>query len=307
MPPRQLIVDLVFSLFDIYRSGARSDGSNSTIPFPVLRQPSSPPIEDASGTSRPASTSFALNLPSLGNDNTTQGPGRGKERIPGGHKTISDFILSLLREPAGMKDDPSPPLPASSKENRKSIIIAPASELPAPKLEMHDFIAAAHKPRIFKTYMKELSQACWDFFWLALNYHIHHDIQLTSRTFLVTGSCITVKTESGIWRMLIQKKSGLGLQTAPPRGSNLKPCAIWSVVPSPIIFSQMLKLLSDAALQTSHFRLINTLTRTLIAQDIENDVYRNNMRKGEACKFHADMMFSGMDRILCVSTRLSGA
>jgi hypothetical protein len=68
--------------------------------------------------------------------------------------------------------------------------------------------------------------------------------------------------------------------------------------------SVVANFLLDTAPQTSHFRLINTLTRTLIEQDIENDAIRKDMRKGEACKFHADMMFSGMDRILCASTNM---
>ncbi|KAJ9106755.1 hypothetical protein QFC19_003067 [Naganishia cerealis] len=57
---------------------------------------------------------------------------------------------------------------------------------------------------------------------------------------------------------------------------------------------------------TSHFKLINTLTRTLIEQDLAKDGIRKDMRKGEACRFHSEMMFSGMDRILCVSMILFG-
>lgn len=164
--PKQLIVDLVFSLFDIYRSGPRTDGRLSTMTSPTLQQDSSPLLADLRCTNPPTSKSFAPNLPISGNGNTSQGSSNGNVRIPGGYETISAFILSLLREPVSINDESSSALPTFAKENRKSIIIAPASELPAPKVEMHDFIAAAHKPRIFKTYMKELSQACWDFFWL---------------------------------------------------------------------------------------------------------------------------------------------
>lgn len=32
-----------------------------------------------------------------------------------------------------------------------------------------------------------------------------------------------------------------------------------------------------------------------------DEAVRQDMKKGQACQFHADMMFSGMDRILCVS------
>ncbi|KAJ9094493.1 hypothetical protein QFC21_006032 [Naganishia friedmannii] len=247
VPPRQLIVDLVLSLFDIYRPGPRSDGTPSTMTSPAVRPGSSPLI--------------GVCLPSSGKDNASGRLGDSQDMIPGGHKTISAFILSLLREPASMNDDSSPPLPTLVKENRKSIIIAPASELPAPKVEMHDFIAAAHKPRIFKTYMKELSQACWDFFWI-----MHY-------------------SKNGIWNL-----ADVDTEKIRPRAPNGASAGVE--------FEAMRYL-------TSHFRLINTLTRTLIEQDIENEAIRKDMRKGEACKFHAAMMFSGMDRILCTVRKAS--
>ncbi|KAJ9127585.1 hypothetical protein QFC24_000994 [Naganishia onofrii] len=258
--PKQLIVDLVFSLFDIYRSGPRTDGRLSTMTSPTLQQDSSPLLADLRCTNPPTSKSFAPNLPISGNGNTSQGSSNGNVRIPGGYETISAFILSLLREPVSMNDESSSALPTFAKENRKSIIIAPASELPVPKVEMHDFIAAAHKPRIFKTYMKELSQACWDFFWI-----MHY-------------------SKNGIWNLadVDQEK----IRPRAPNGAS-----------AGVEFEAMRYL-------TSHFRLINTLTRTLIELDIENDAIRKDMRKGEACKFHADMMFSGMDRILCASTNM---
>jgi hypothetical protein len=138
VPPKQLIVDLVFSLFDLYRQPG--------IDFsPVLKQ-GSPPSSSRSAI-QPA---FA----------PTTGSG-----MPDGCQHISQFILSLLREPPTATKQITDNDVKNDKANRKSRIIVPASELPAPKLEMHDFIAAAHKPRIFQTYLKELSQTCWDFFW----------------------------------------------------------------------------------------------------------------------------------------------
>jgi hypothetical protein len=99
--------------------------------------------------------------------------------IPNGYGHISEFILSLLREPPTVNkamDQES----YDDMSNRKSRIIAPASELPAPKLEMHEFLAVAHKPRIFQTYLKELSQTCWDFFWyIAVCYHAQQTRELT--------------------------------------------------------------------------------------------------------------------------------
>jgi hypothetical protein len=139
VPPKQLIVDIVFSLFDLYRQPGMD-------PQSVLKQGAPPEFSSPSSAMQPAST-------------PTSGSG-----IPDGHQHVSEFILSLLREPP-KTDEKTDNDVTNGKANRKSRIIAPASELPAPKLEMHDFIAAAHKPRIFQTYLKELSQTCWDFFW----------------------------------------------------------------------------------------------------------------------------------------------
>lgn len=154
VPPKQLIVDLVGSLFDLYRSSGvslsgmpQNDKNNNVtgIPnysrqFSVSPDPSLPPTDLSVHASQ-------------------------RHEVPGSFSHITGFILSLLREPPSGNEQASEDRQSGSKANRHSRIVAPASELPAPKVEMHDFLAAAHKPRIFKTYLKELSQACWDFFW----------------------------------------------------------------------------------------------------------------------------------------------
>lgn len=53
-------------------------------------------------------------------------------------------------------------------------------------------------------------------------------------------------------------------------------------------------------MKTSHFRLLNTLARTLLEEDMVDGIIRQNLKKGQACQFFEDIMFSGMDRILCV-------
>lgn len=158
VPPKQLIVDLVLSLFDLYRQSGMARS-------PLLQQRSPRVPVDTQGTrERPKSTSFPPHPPSPRSTQQATMAGVAGPEIPNGYSHISEFILSLLREPPTV-DKAINQEGNDNKSNRKSRIIAPASELPAPKLEMHDFLAVAHKPRIFQTYLKELSQTCWDFFW----------------------------------------------------------------------------------------------------------------------------------------------
>jgi hypothetical protein len=157
VPPKQLIVDLVGSLFDLYRSREVSTSGGSHIDS--WRQSNN--SAGIPNYSRQFSVSPDPSLPvtSLSGHTSTS------REIPGGYSHITGFILSLLRDSPSADGQVSEERQNGSGANRHSRIVAPASELPAPEVEMHDFLAAAHKPRIFQTYLKELSQACWDFFW----------------------------------------------------------------------------------------------------------------------------------------------
>lgn len=42
----------------------------------------------------------------------------------------------------------------------------PPAEAPAQSIEPHEFIESLHVPRIYKTYLQELSDACRDYFWV---------------------------------------------------------------------------------------------------------------------------------------------
>jgi hypothetical protein len=50
--------------------------------------------------------------------------------------------------------------------------------------------------------------------------------------------------------------------------------------------------------------MLNALSVALAEQDMLDPTIRQNMRKGQAWQFHADMMMSGMDRILLVRRSL---
>jgi hypothetical protein len=63
--------------------------------------------------------------------------------LPAPHKNLFSFIRELLLTPA--------PAPAERTSN---------------PVEPHAFIDALHRPRIYKTYLQELSDLCRDYFWV---------------------------------------------------------------------------------------------------------------------------------------------
>jgi hypothetical protein len=63
--------------------------------------------------------------------------------LPSPHKSIFSFIRALLLTPA--------PLPA---------------EAPGVPVSPHEFIESLHVPRVYKTYLQEMSDVCRDYFWV---------------------------------------------------------------------------------------------------------------------------------------------
>lgn len=63
--------------------------------------------------------------------------------LPSPHKTLFSLIRALLLTPA-----------------------PPPSESPAAPISPHAFIESLHLPRIYKTYLQELSDVCRDYFWV---------------------------------------------------------------------------------------------------------------------------------------------
>lgn len=86
--------------------------------------------------------------------------------IPDGKPDILVFLLSLLDESANTAAiEADPRLRPSTVKRPKNSLICPADELEKPKLQVHDFIASAYKPRIYKAYVILLQEVCRDFFW----------------------------------------------------------------------------------------------------------------------------------------------
>jgi len=63
--------------------------------------------------------------------------------LPAPHKTLFSFIRSLLLTPA-----------------------PPPAEAPSTPISPHEFIASLHQPRIYKSYLREVSDVCRDYFWV---------------------------------------------------------------------------------------------------------------------------------------------
>ncbi|CAE6363606.1 unnamed protein product [Rhizoctonia solani] len=106
---RQLIVELLLIIFEIYPQPAQTRGrSNSSAPS-TAAPPSPPP----------------------------------QYTLPTPHTTLYSLIRALLLTPA--------PLP---------------SECPSAPISPHAFIESLRTPRIYKTYLQELSDVCRDYFWV---------------------------------------------------------------------------------------------------------------------------------------------
>jgi len=111
---RQLIVELITMLFELYPASSLPSTGNVRIRSEVWDSPSSP------------TSSNIITLPPP-------------------HKSLFSFLRALLLTPA----------PPSAEAELHSAPVSP-----------HEFIESLHKPRIYKTYLQELSDICRDYFWV---------------------------------------------------------------------------------------------------------------------------------------------
>ncbi|THH13141.1 hypothetical protein EW146_g7046 [Bondarzewia mesenterica] len=110
---RQLIVDLLLILFELYPPSA--------LPSVACTPPRRSTWDQHTNTSQ---SSSAVSLPHP-------------------HKYLFSLLRALLLTPA-----------------------PPSAEAPAASVSPHEFIDALHRPRIYKTYLQELSDICRDYFWV---------------------------------------------------------------------------------------------------------------------------------------------
>ena len=113
---RQLIVDLLQILFDIYPATPQaSAGHNARLRREAFEH----------------SVATAPSAPVPG------------DTLPSPHKSLYSLVRALLLTPA-----------------------PPPTEAPSTPISPHAFIASLHTPRIYKSYLQELSDVCRDYFWV---------------------------------------------------------------------------------------------------------------------------------------------
>lgn len=118
---RQLIVELIIALFDLYPPSALPSRGSPNTGYPSHSRSQSVPWGPNSG------------IPAASNVIT----------LPTGHSNVFSFIRSLLLTQA-----------------------PPPAEDPRTPVSPHQFIEELHIPRIYKTYLQELSDLCRDYFWV---------------------------------------------------------------------------------------------------------------------------------------------
>ncbi|KAF5382020.1 hypothetical protein D9615_004437 [Tricholomella constricta] len=133
---RQLIVDLLLILFELYPASSLPSFGNSA--NSNLAGRARPRREAWEPDSSPPSSSKLITLPPP-------------------HKNLFSLIRALLLTPA-----------------------PPPSESPAAPISPHAFIESLHLPRIYKTYLQELSDVCRDYFWVFC--HPNNTIWVLSET-----------------------------------------------------------------------------------------------------------------------------
>ncbi|KAI0635582.1 armadillo-type protein [Trametes polyzona] len=119
---RQLIVELLLSLFDLYPLGSLPSSGSPTAGLTTHSRSRSVPWE-LSSTSLATSSSLIT--------------------LPRPHQTLFSLLKALLLTRA-----------------------PPPSEAPGTPIEPHAFIEELHRPRIYKTYLQEMSDICRDYFWV---------------------------------------------------------------------------------------------------------------------------------------------
>lgn len=121
-------------------------------------------------------------------------------------------------------------------------------DLPDPTKDQHEFVTQAHRPRVFKAWVGELSDICRDYFWIMCH------------------------ASNTLWA-LEQVDESLVEKPVAPGGAT-----------GGVEFEAMNYV-------TTHFKLLNAFAARQAKEDMD-----------KARQLHYDLMVSGMDRILVVSS-----
>lgn len=164
--------------------------------------------------------------------------------LPLPHTTLYSLVRALLLTPA-----------------------PPPTESPSTPISPHAFIASLHLPRIFKSYLQELSDVCRDYFWVFCH------------------------PQNAIWNLEQTDEAKVERPRAP------------GGMTGGVEFEAIGYLVGDQVSclhwpfivrQTSHFQLINSLAKA--AQDLDLSPGDDH----SAYKLHLDLFASGIERIILV-------
>lgn len=185
---RRFIVEIIQSLLQIYPEGA---------------SPSGFPVSTSRPGSRPTTISFSeQSVPMMartGSRANMRAAVAASSPIPENHPHISLYIASLLKhQPAVKALTDIFQQPAYDRSGSR--ILCPASELPAPKPDVHDFLKQAHKDRVYKQYLGEINDVCRDFFW----YVVAGDNACFGESELISYKMayrVMCHSENGLWEL----------------------------------------------------------------------------------------------------------
>jgi len=166
--------------------------------------------------------------------------------LPAPHKTSFSLIRALLLTPA-----------------------PPPSESPAAPVSPHAFIESLHLPRIYKTYLQELSDVCRDYFWVFC--HPNNTIWMLS------------ETDEG----KVEKPRAPGGMTG---GVEFEAVGyfVWEFI-FRLFFTH-----SYSSYQTTHMKLINAIAKAAADLNLPKE------QDHSAYCFHSDLFLSGLERIILV-------
>ena len=168
--------------------------------------------------------------------------------LPSPHRNLYTFIRSLLLTKA-----------------------PPPVEAPETPLTPHEFIESLHVPRIYKTYLQELSDVCRDYFWIFCH------------------------PSNTIWLLEDTDEKRVDKPRAPGGMTGGVEFEAMSYLVRPLFCTSLVTLLNSLLLnQCTHFKFINAIAKSAADLNLPSE------NEFSAYRFHADLFASGIERIIAV-------